>query len=313
VADRAAQAAAILLAAYLAVATVLGISPPDVALIAICAVAYGCGRFTAPPFGGISCAAIVLVGLAADGGSLVPLVIATAGPWLAGFAVRSRQGLLDSLSRRTRELEAEQDNLARLSVQRERAHIARELHDVVAHHLAVIVVQAGAGRVATSEQGEAAQRFARIRRSGEQALSEMERLVDLLQAPDGEEGGRQGFEVLLDQAQAAGLRLNASPLPQEVSLSPEAERLAYRIVQEGLTNAMKHAPGSEVRLRISATEGELEIELQNWGGEKPSSLARTGSGLGLRGLRERLEALGGTLDAAPHGGGWRLHADIPLA
>jgi signal transduction histidine kinase len=254
----------------------------------------------------------VLAGVAFWGDVVVPLALATAGPWLAGFAIRGRQALLDSLSTRTRELEDEQDNLARLSVQGERARIARELHDIVAHHLAVIVVQAGAGRVAPGEQDEATERFARIRQSGEQALAEMERLVDLLQADPAEEGGHR-IDLLLDQAQAAGLRLSASRLPPDLSLSPEAERLAYRVVQEGLTNAMKHAPGSEVSLRVSATAGELEIELRNWGGEGRSSLAETGSGLGLRGLRERLEGLGGRLEAEPDGGGWRLHADIPLA
>jgi signal transduction histidine kinase len=280
-------------------------------LVPICAVAYLCGRY-APLPGGILCAAIVVGGVAAWGDVVVPLGLATAGPWLAGFAVRGRHELLESLSSRTRQLEAEQDNLARLSVQGERARIARELHDIVAHHLAVIVVQAGAGRMAPEEHAEATERFARIRQSGEQALSEMERLVDLLQADPAEEGSHR-IELLLDQAEAAGLKLNASPLPDDLSVPPEAERLAYRVVQEGLTNAMKHAPGSEVNLRISATAGELEIELRNWGGQGRSELAETGSGMGLKGLRERVETLGGRLEAAPDGGGWRLHADIPLA
>jgi signal transduction histidine kinase len=283
----------------------------DALLIPICAVGYVCGRYFPLP-GAILCVAIVGGGVAAFGDVVVPFALATAGPWLAGFAVRGRHDLLESLSSRTRQLEAEQDNLARLSVQGERARIARELHDIVAHHLAVIVVQAGAGRMAPGEEAEATERFARIRQSGEQALSEMERLVDLLQVDPAEEGGHR-IELLLDQAQAAGLKLSASNLPEELSVPPEAERLAYRVVQEGLTNAMKHAPGSEVTLRISATPGELEIELRNWGGETSSELAETGSGLGLKGLRERVETLGGRLEAAPEGGGWRLHADIPLA
>jgi signal transduction histidine kinase len=280
-------------------------------LIPICAVTYVCGRYLSPLAGGGICVAILAAGILATGGDgIVPFALVTAVPWIAGAAVRSRQGLLDSLRSRTGELEAERDTLARLSVQRERARIAQELHDIVAHHLAVIVVQAGAGRIAPGESAEATERFSRIRQSGEEALSEMERLVDLLQTDGGEESRR--IEVLLDQAQAAGLKLSGSGPPPELSLSPEAERLAYRIVQEGLTNAMKHAPGSEVRLRIAANESELEIELRNWGGQEPSSLAGTGSGLGLRGLRERLEDLGGNLEAAPDGTGWRLHAGIPL-
>jgi signal transduction histidine kinase len=281
-------------------------------LIPACIVFYVCGRYLRPLPGASLTAVAAAAAVAIDPENVVPFVLVSAVPWLAGAAVRSRQGVLDSLGRRERELEAEQDTLARLSVQRERARIARELHDIVAHHLAVIVVQAGAGRMAPGDGEEAAERFARIRQSGEQALSEMEHLVDLLQAREEDAEGRQGIEVLLDQAQAAGLRLDASPLPAEVSLSPEGERLAYRIVQEGLTNAMKHAPGSDVRLRISASGELLEIDLQNSGGEAPTSLAGTGSGLGLRGLRERLEALGGSLEAAPAEGGWRLHAGIPL-
>jgi signal transduction histidine kinase len=281
-------------------------------LIPICGVAYVCGRYLSRLMGGSICTAILGIGIAIGGGeSVVPFVLVTTVPWLAGAAVRSRQGLLDSLRSRTQELESERDNLARLSVQRERARIARELHDIVAHHLAVIVVQAGAGRMAPTEPEAAAERFSRIRQTGEQALSEMERLVDLLQTEGGRDDRR--IEVLLDQAEAAGLKLNACPLPPELSLSPDAESLAYRIVQEGLTNAMKHAPGSDVSLRIAVKSDELEIELRNSGGEAPSSLARTGSGLGLRGLRERLETLGGSLEAGAEANGWRLHADIPLA
>ena len=281
-------------------------------LIPLCGIAFACGRFLPPVLGGAICAAILGVGLVLAGeDDVVPLVLVTAIPWAAGAAVRSRQGLLDSVRRRTQDLESERDALARLSVQRERARIARELHDIVAHHLAVIVVQAGAGRMSQSDPADATERLSRIRQSGEQALSEMERLVDLLQTSEETEGRR--IDVLLEQAEVAGLKLNASRLPGELSLSPDAESLAYRIVQEGLTNAMKHAPGSEVRLRITASPDQLEIELWNSAGGEPSLLAQTGSGLGLRGLRERLEALGGRLEAAPDGRGWCLRADIPLA
>jgi signal transduction histidine kinase len=310
VAERLSIGAASAVAAYFLAAAVAGLPRLDILLVPLIAIAYACGRYARTLPGAGCCVAIVVTAVLAGGDTVVPFVLVTAAPWFAGFAVRGRQEMLDSLDSRTRELEAEQDTLARLSVQRERARIARELHDIVAHHLAVIVVQAGAGRMAGGEEPEAAERFARIRQSGEQALSEMEHLVDLLQASDDEDARR--IDVLLDQAQAAGLKLSASPLPPELSLPPEAERLAYRVVQEGLTNAMKHAPGSEVRLRLSASAGELEIVLENWGGEGSSALAGTGSGLGLRGLRERLESLGGTLEAAPSGGGWRLRADIPL-
>lgn len=95
-------------------------------------------------------------------------------------------------------------------------------------------------------------------------------------------------------------------------LAPEVEEGAYRLVQEGLTNAMKHAPGSKVALRLSVRADALEIELRDSGAKAPSKLATTGSGLGLAGMRERIEALGGRLDAGPvSSGGWRLHARVP--
>jgi signal transduction histidine kinase len=99
----------------------------------------------------------------------------------------------------------------------------------------------------------------------------------------------------------------------DVRLAPELEQLAYRAVQEGLTNAIKHAPASAVRLRVAVEGGALEIELRDEaGGTGGGSLAGTGSGMGLEGLRERVESLGGSLDAGPAGAaGWRLHARVP--
>ena len=158
------------------------------------------------------------------------------------------------------------------------------------------------------------ERFARIRRSGDEALAEMGLLVDLLQrdARDRDEPARR-WGVLLDQAQAAGLKLRSEGLPVDRSLRPEVEQIAYRVVQEGVTNAMKHAPGSEVRLRVAVEARALEIELRNASGDElASNLAGTGSGLGLAGLRQRVEAAGGRLDAGPEGEhGWRLHARVP--
>jgi signal transduction histidine kinase len=116
---------------------------------------------------------------------------------------------------------------------------------------------------------------------------------------------------LVAQARATGLDLRASPLPPDLQLPPQVEEGAYRLVQEGLTNAMKHAPGSEVRLSLSVREDALDIELRDSGAKAPSALAGTGSSLGLAGMRERIEALGGSLDAGPQSGGWRLHARIP--
>jgi signal transduction histidine kinase len=306
-----AVAAAFAAACALLVAAILDLGSPGLLILAVAAISYACGRY-APSGAGLAGTLAMFAALAAGGDGVVPFVLCTAGPWIAGRVLRSREELLDALEERKRELEAEQAALTRLSVSRERARIARELHDIVAHHLAVIVIQAGAGRIATDETG-VTERFARIRRSGDEALAEMSLLVDLLQRDerDRDEHARR-LEVLLDQAQAAGLKLRSEGLPMDVRLRPEVEQLAYRVVQEGVTNAMKHAPGSEVRLRVAVEARALEIELRNASGDDPTSLAGAGSGLGLEGLRQRVELAGGRLDAGPEGrDGWCLHARVP--
>jgi signal transduction histidine kinase len=159
-----------------------------------------------------------------------------------------------------------------------------------------------------------AERFASIRESGGHALEEMARLVDLLDAASNREGGPFGkLRVLLDEAAAGGVPVRFSPLPAGVRLPPEVEDAAYRVVQEGLTNAIKHAPGAAVRVRLSASAQEVEVEVRNETAATSSALAATGSGLGLAGMRERVESLGGSLEAGPtSGGGWSLSARLPL-
>ena len=303
-------AAAFGAAAILLVAAVLDLTPPDLpTALGVAAIAFACGR-SARPRAGVTGALAMLAALAASGEDIVPAILCTAVPWGAGRALRSQEQLLGSLREREREVEAEQEALVQLTVRHERARIARELHDIVAHHLAVIVIQAGAGRMATDEDG-VGERCGVIRRSGEEALAEMSRLVALLQ-PDARGSEEEwALEPLLAHAQAAGLRVRGVELPP-ARLRPELGQLTYRIVQEGLTNAMKHAPGSTVRLRVAVEEGVLEIELHDDSGEAPGALAGTGSGFGLEGLRERTESFGGSLDAGEAiEGGWLLRARIP--
>lgn len=242
--------------------------------------------------------------------ALVPLMIGAIGSYWIGLQVRKRRETVEVLSQRAKDIEAEEDAFKRLSVRRERARIARELHDIVSHHLAMIVVQAGAGRIATAGgPGPARTRFSAIRSGGEQALSELARLVDVL-SRDGERTDRMAS--LLDQAIARGLALRVSNLPATGRLPAEVQDAAYRVVQEGLTNAVKHAPGGEVRVRFLRQESSLEIELRDGGGDGPP-LAVMGSGSGLTGMRDRVEELGGELDAGPAaGGGWTLRAVLPL-
>lgn len=299
------------MAALFLVGDALDANFPDWLLIAVCAISYACGAYGSLPAGAVA-TAILLVALLIPGDSPVPFVLATVGPWAAGYIVRSRQELIGALGVRTRELEAEQDAFARLAVRRERARIAHELHDIVAHHLAVMVIHAGAGRMASAEPGADGERLDSIRQAGDQALAEMTRLVAMLQSDADDVPPERGrLRLLLDQARATGLDVSATPLP-DVRLAPEVEEGAYRLVQEGLTNAMKHAPGSKVALRLSVRADALEIELRDSGAMAPSKLAKTGAGLGLAGMHDRIEALGGNLDAGPvSGGGWRVLARVP--
>ncbi len=234
-------------------------------------------------------------------------------PWWAGTELRARRALVTRLAARQRQLEAAEDSYVRLSVRRERAVIARELHDIVAHHLAVIVVQAGAGRMAANGTPETrAARFRTIASAGEQALTDMARLIDVLQADGtGEGGGFARLPALLAQAAAGGLDVHMTPLPHQVELGASVESAAVAVIHESLTNAIKHAPGAVVEIRLDLTADALVIEVTDDGPAARSTLSATGAGLGLAGMRERVEALGGTLTAGPQAGGWQLRASLP--
>lgn len=291
--------------------------PPSVGTPVMFILSYSCGAHAPFRRGLLAVIGLTLAAQAAMGLSNFPNVeisFLTLAPWWVGWEVGRRRRLVSALEQRTLELAAEQDAFVGLSVRRERARIARELHDIVAHHLAVIVVQAGAGRLAGSVPGTAAsERVASIRQSGEQALAEMSRLVDIIHADSG--AGRDPAErlrVLVEDARAAGLGVDVSPPLADVRLPAELVDDALRVVQEGLTNAMKHAPGARVRVALDLDDDSLEIDVRDQGGGPPSVLAQTGAGLGLDGMRERIESLGGSFDAGPcSDGGWSVHATLP--
>jgi signal transduction histidine kinase len=275
-------------------------------VVAICAASAGCGALLSLRPGVLATGALAAA-LAIASAGVMPVLLTTLAPWTAGRVIRSRRQLIAALAERNRQLEAEQDALAELAVRRERARIARELHDIVAHHVAVMVIQAGAGRLGAPD---GAARFAGIGDAGREALAELERLVELLSTDDPRP---RDLETLLDQARAAGVRLDYTPLPDGVRVAPELQAGAYRVVQEGLTNAIKHAAGSNIRVRLGVDARALEVEVRDRGPAAPSPLAASGAGLGLAGMREGVQALGGVLEAGPvDAGGWRLRARLPL-
>src|SRR5216683_1544891 len=174
-------------------------------------------------------------------------IMLTAGPWLAGRVVRSRREVITQLEARNTELAAERQRFARESVRYERARIARELHDIAAHNLSVVVIQAAAGQRSCAIDDEAAaESLTAIAEAAESAQAEIGRVVDLLD--DHPHGGnphlRRSVDELVRRARAAGQQVTCRTLAAGGQLPPAASQAAYRAVQEALTNALRHAPGA---------------------------------------------------------------------
>jgi len=248
--------------------------------------------------------------------------IALAGPsliaWVLGDSMRYRRDYYAALEDRAARLEREQDAQAQIAAAAERARIARELHDVVAHNVSVMVVQAdGASYALDSSPEQARQALTAIAGTGRQALSEMRRMLGVLRSGDGTAGlaplpGIGQLGELLEQTRAAGLAVSFSvagvpaPLPGGLALA------AYRIVQESLTNTRKHggpAASAQVLLRYCEDVLMLQITDDGYG----AAAAADGSGHGLTGMRERVALYNGTLHAGPlPGGGYQVTARLPV-
>ncbi|MGW4411410.1 sensor histidine kinase [Nonomuraea sp. NPDC004702] len=232
---------------------------------------------------------------------------------LFGYNVRARRNataLLIEEERRTRQAEGAQ------AVLEERARIARELHDVVAHHMSVIAIQAEA--VPLRAGGDASQLeagLAEIRALSLEAINELRQVLGVLRDPEGRtdtapQPGLDRLEELVANARNAGLTVAVDRRRPIGRLSPAVGLSAYRIVQESLSNAMRHAPGSSVTVEITADAGTLRLRVANGPGRSPA--AAPGAGQGLVGMRERAALLGGTLDAGPtRGGGYQVSAALP--
>jgi len=249
-----------------------------------------------------------------DSGEVPALLIPAAG-WGAGRALRERELVAAQLAERARELEEEREAHAALSVRYERARIASELHDIVAHALSVMVVQASAGqRLAARDPEATAEVFEAIAHAARQGEEDMGRLVALL-------GDEKAIGSAPDLALVEELVARASGSGLDVTLRLEGKRegwpaslveATYRVVQEGLTNALRYAAGGAVRVLVRGDRDALLVEVTNAAAPRERALAGVGTGTGLQGLRERVGASGGTLDAGPTpDGGWRLAARLP--
>ena len=227
--------------------------------------------------------------------------------WTAGFALKSK--LADAESRRLR---AEEE--AREAVAEERGRIARELHDVVAHSVSVMTVQAGAvRRLLTPEQEREREALLTVEQTGRQALAEMRRLLGVLRQ-EGEiaalapQPGLGTLGTLVAQVRDAGLPVELTYEGDRISLPAGVDLSAYRIVQEALTNTLKHAGPARAWVRVRYGQDEVEVEVANDGRSENGS-----DGHGLVGMRERVALCGGHLTAGPRpGGGYTISARLPV-
>jgi signal transduction histidine kinase len=202
--------------------------------------------------------------------------------------------MLGALADATRAIEDERERLASAARAAERARVARELHDAVAHAMTVIVLQAGAARRVWQRDPQLAQRHAEtLRKTASELITE---LRTMLVAVHGGDTGMVSLEQLIERARLSGLHVALDVTGDRDSLAPELQHTAYRVLQEALTNASRHAPGAHAHIRVDFKPSGLALEVAN---EAPPLPARTtrGGGQGLRGMRERVEACGGRLAA----------------
>jgi signal transduction histidine kinase len=236
--------------------------------------------------------------------------------WAAGFALRERAEKAEAAEIRAIQAERDREAAARVAVAEERARIARELHDIVAHAVSVMVLQVGAVRhELPDELAEDRDALIRVERAGRAALAEMRRLLGAMRQ-DGDDvefapqPGLDGLNALLEEVGRAGLPVELHvdgkpfPLPRGIDLS------AYRIVQEGLTNALKHARATDADVTVRYRPDEVEIEVRDNG---LGSATTDGLGHGLVGVRERVKIYGGEMTAgSATGGGFVLSTRLPL-
>ncbi|MBW8799043.1 MAG: sensor histidine kinase [Streptomyces sp.] len=245
-------------------------------------------------------------------GAVVPFALLFAVAWAVGFAVGQRRRYLHALVRQERD-RADREAAA------ERLRIARELHDSIAHSMSVISVQAGFGRLVLEDRPQDARSaLEAIETTGRQTLVELRRMLGVLH-DDTHDAGDTGLAPALkladlnrltERTRRPGLRIDLTVTGQARPLPPGLEAAAYRIVQEALTNVVKHADASTAHVTVAYGPDELTLTVINDGSIRPAS-GRTGRG--LPGMRERLALYGGTLQAGPAAtGGFRVRAGIPV-
>jgi signal transduction histidine kinase len=230
------------------------------------------------------------------------------GAWTGGWLVRHRAEQVEAAV-------AASGELAASAVAEERERIARELHDVVAHSVSIVAVQAGAAEeLLESDPDRARQHLGAVRGTAREALTEMRHLLDVLRTDDADYAPQPGLgrlQELVAETRSAGLPVELAEVGVRPHLSPGLDVAAFRIIQESLTNVRKHAGDVPTRVRLRYGRGWLELEVENEPGRAVA--ASNGSRRGLVGMRERARLYGGNLEAGPaDGGGFRVRATLPL-
>ena len=295
-------------------------------LIALYTVAAHRGLATSLPAG--AAALSVFIGLGAvvnsDFWQAASNTVLFAGIWWLGRSLRLRRAYLDELEARAQRLERAREADARAARTEERSRIARELHDVVAHHVSVMTVQAGAARRILHRDPESVQdALTAIEQMGRTALGEMRRLVGVLRTEAeparselSPQPGVHDVNHLVEQLRETGLQVQLWVEGESRSLSPGVDLAAFRLVQEALTNTLKHAgPQARAWVRIQYADRQLRVEVEDDGRGLVSGLGRPGdaNGHGLMGMRERVALYGGDLRIGPRsGGGFEVRARFPL-
>jgi signal transduction histidine kinase len=315
----------------------VGVNPADFAMMVIIytVAAVGSPRWASrlALIGGLSAASLAQIRWPEEASAVserifitvvmsLPFVLA----WVLGDSIRTRRAYFDQLEERATRLEKEREAQAKVAVAAERARIARELHDVVAHNVSVMVVQAdGAAYVLDAAPDQAKQALETISSTGRQALAEMRRLLGVLRTGDGPESGEyvpqpdvKQIEELVEHVRRAGLTVDFKVEGTPRALPSGVELTAYRIVQEALTNTRKHGgPDAGASVRLVYFDDGLGLLVEDDGRGASHELYEDGGadgrGHGLIGMRERVGMVGGTLDAGPRpGGGFRISALLPL-
>ncbi len=291
-------------------------------LLSLVLVCYTIGAETEPPrsYAGLALVVLPFVGVSVREG-LVPSDVAAAlvflvGPWTVGAAVRQRVARTEEAVARADRLEREQKEQAAAAAAEERTRIARELHDIVSHSISVVTIQTQAVRRRLGpEHAKEAEDLAAVEATAREALAEMRRLFGVLRS-DGEaasltpQPGLHELDRMIAQVRGSGLDVDLEVTGERYDLPPGVDLAAYRIVQEGLTNALRHSGAEHARVMLRYGPGRLDIVVEDDG--KGLAEVATG-GHGLVGVRERVALYDGKVDVGPGpSGGVRLAASLPV-